>query len=106
MKFVDQEDYSENVSWNIDIEFWAVSYIDTAHVLPGLIMSEITGTILPQRIRQKTTTGQKVYEIESGGVKYYIIAGGVLVGENKWENEDRIFNYSMNLKHDNILAIG
>ncbi|VEH20163.1 Uncharacterised protein [Chryseobacterium nakagawai] len=27
MKYLDQDDYSENTSHNIDLEFWAVNYI-------------------------------------------------------------------------------
>ncbi|MCS3533012.1 hypothetical protein [Chryseobacterium sp. JUb7] len=45
----------------------------------------------------------KIFELKSEKSKYYIIAGGVLIGKNKWINQDRIFNYDSNLEHDKIL---
>ena len=43
-------------------------------------------------------------EINEGDNKYYIIAGGLLVGINRWEKEDRIFNYDLDLEHDEVIA--
>ena len=45
----------------------------------------------------------KIFELESMGRKYYIIAGGLLIGKNAWGSQDRIFDYNLNLMHDEII---
>ncbi|WP_419869893.1 hypothetical protein [Chryseobacterium sp. CT-SW4] len=104
MKYPDQEEYSDPTSYNIDLEFWAVRYINIPSILYELSIKEIMMEELPEEINKDFLKyDMKVFEIISGDRKYYIIAGGVLIGENKWGNQDRILNLNLNLKHDEIL---
>ncbi|WP_185287477.1 hypothetical protein [Chryseobacterium lactis] len=105
MKYPDQDDYSENTSYNIDLEFWTVSYINIPTYLYGITIKEITEKELPVSIdKELLKYNMKIFELESTGRKYHIIAGGLLVGKNSWINQDRIFDYNLNLEHDEILA--
>ncbi|MDG4655223.1 hypothetical protein P6F25_23300 [Chryseobacterium arthrosphaerae] len=105
MKYPDQEDYSENTSYNIDLEFWSVSYINTPTYLYEITIKEITQKELPADIdKELLKYNMKIFELESTGRKYYIFAGGLLVGKNSWINQDRIFDYNLNLEQDEILA--
>lgn len=45
--------------------------------------------------------GLKIFEINSGEKKYYIVAANYRIGKNYWINEDRIKD--MNLEYDEIL---
>ncbi|NML59094.1 hypothetical protein [Chryseobacterium cheonjiense] len=104
MKYPDQDNYSENISSNIDIEFWAVSYINIPSDLLGINIREVNEEMLPKEIsRELLRFDMKIFELKSEESNYYIIAGGILIGKNKWINQDRIFSYSSNLKHDVIL---
>jgi hypothetical protein len=105
MKFIDDDGFSEDVSYNIDIEFWAVSFIDIPTLLTNIKIIEISEEFLPYNIdRELCKYNQKVFKLQDTDKTYYIIAGGLLVGINNWENEDRIFNYDLNLKHDKVLV--
>ncbi len=104
MKYPDQDNYMENMSYNIDLEFWAVSYINIPSDLFGISIKEIAEENLPKEIsRELLIHDMKIFELESGKSKYYVIAGGLLVGKNRWENQDRIFEYNSNLEHDEII---
>jgi hypothetical protein len=104
MKYPDQDDYSEDEAYNIDLEFWAVSYIDIPTNLYELDIKEITVNELSRDFNQDLLLyNMKIFEIESKKEKYYIIAGGLLIGKNKWEKQDRIFDYQSNLVHDEIV---
>ncbi|SFN92286.1 hypothetical protein SAMN05421594_4727 [Chryseobacterium oleae] len=104
MKYPDQDDYSEDEAYNIDLEFWAVSYIDIPTNLYELDIKEIAVKDLSKDINQDLLMyNMKIFEIKSKKEKYHIIAGGLLIGKNKWENQDRIFDYQSNLVHDEIV---
>jgi hypothetical protein len=45
----------------------------------------------------------KIFQLQSKEYTYHVIAYGLLIGENRWENEDQIFNYHSNLEHDKII---
>ncbi|WP_157450631.1 hypothetical protein [Chryseobacterium sp. CCH4-E10] len=106
MKYPDQDGYSENTSYNIDLEFWSIQYIDIPASLNKITIKEITSKQLPKRINLEFLKyDMKIFEIQSKGIQYYIIAGGLLVGKNKWENEDRVFNSNSNLEHEEIIYI-
>lgn len=106
MKYPDQDDYSENTSYNIDLEFWSVQYIDIPSSFNGITIKEITSKQLPKRISLEFLKyNMKIFELQSKGLQYYIIAGGLLVGKNRWENQDRVFNYNSNLEHEEIIYI-
>ena len=103
MRFPDQDDYDEIYDCNIDIEFTAVAYIDLPYSFLGLAIRELTENIPDKYIHYKNDLGFKVFEINSGGNIYHIVAGSYIIGENKWPlGEDRITNYR--LEHDAILA--
>ena len=104
MKYPDQDNYMESLSYNIDLEFWEVNYINVPSDLLEINIREITVEILPEEInRELLIHDMKIFELESCGFKYYVIAGGLLIGENKWENQDRVFNYNSNLEHEEII---
>lgn len=104
MKFPDEDNYSQKTSYNIDIEFWAVSYINVPTSLDNIEIIEIPKDSLPAYIDKSLSKyDEKVFEIRTDDKKYYVIAGGLLVGINRWVNEDRIFNYNLNLEHDEIV---
>ena len=107
MKFIDEDSFSEDTSYNIDIEFWAVSFIGIPAILTNLKIKEISEDLLPDYIdRAVCKYSQKIFEVQEEDKKYYIIAGGLLVGTNKWISEDRIWNYDLNLEHDKVIAKG
>lgn len=102
MKYKDSEDYSKETSYNIDIEFGSVVYINIPTYLQNIEITEISIDLLPEEISRKFMKyGEKAFEIQCNGNKYYIIAANILVGTNNWESQDRIFN--SNLKHNEIL---
>lgn len=105
MKFVDEDGYSESTSYNIDIEFWGVTFISIPAAITSLEIHEIPKELLPKYIdRGLYQYNQKIFEIQDEDKKYYIIAGGLLVGTNRWVNEDRIFNYDLNLEYDKVIV--
>ena len=105
MQYPDQENYSEETGYNIDLEFWALNYIDIPSKLNKLTIKEIGEQELPPKInRDLLIHDMKIFQLESNESKYYIIAGGLLIGKNRWENKDRIFDYNSNLEHDEILV--
>jgi hypothetical protein len=104
MKYPDQDNYTESLSYNIDLEFWAVSYINIPSDILGISIREITAEALPKEINKELLIfDMKIFELKSGESKYYIIAGGLLIGKNKWINNDRIFNSDLNLEYDEII---
>lgn len=106
MRFNDQSDFSEDTSYNIDIEFWAVTFMSIPTFLTSLIIKEIECDLLPKHIdRSVCEFNHKIFEIQEGDKKHYIVSGGFLVGTNKWANEDRIFNYNSGLQHDAVLVV-
>jgi len=106
MKFPDQDNYTEDQSYNIDFEFWAVNYINIPTILNNIIIKEITEKEVPMEIDKNLLKyNMKIFELESEEKKYYIIAGGLLIGKNQWVNQDRILNSNLNLEHDEVILI-
>lgn len=102
MAFKDVEGYSEYNSFNVDIEFTAVVYLDLPSIIHGIAIKECTENI-PEKFKHYCEgTGNKLFEILSEGKFYYIVAGGYRIGKNTWIAEDRISNLS--LEYDEILA--
>ena len=103
MKFPDQEDWNENYTYNIDIEFSTVVYLDLPVVLNGVIITELFDNF-PERFQDfKLKFGHRIFEIKSEGNSYYIVAGNYRIGTNTWMNEDRIMN--ANLEYDNVIGV-
>ncbi len=72
MKYPDQDEYSENTSYNIDLEFWSVQYINIPASLNGITITEITSKQLPKRISLEFLKyDMKIFEIQSKGIQYY-----------------------------------
>ncbi len=106
MKFPDQDNYTEDQSYNIDFEFWAVNYINIPTILNNILIKEITEKEVPMEIDKNLLKyNMKIFELESEEKKYYIIAGGLLIGKNQWVNQDRILNSNLNLEHDEVILI-
>lgn len=104
MSYPDQDEYSLETSFNIDIEIWDVQYIRIPTSLDNIEIKEIAIELLPLDIdKDLCKFDRKIFEIRSDNRKYYIIAGGLIIATNHWEREDRIFNYHLNLKHDKII---
>ncbi len=106
MKFPDQDNYTEDQSYNIDLEFWAVNYINIPTILNNIIIKEITVKEIPTEINKNLLKfDMKIFELESEEKKYYIIAGGFLIGKNKWIDQDRILDSNLNLEHEEVILI-
>lgn len=102
-KFTDMEDYSVSMSYNIDIEFSDVNYIDIPTDLYNLTIKEIkkNADIPTNLLHFKTELKLKIFKILSLGKEYYIVAENYIIGKNTWISEDRISN--VYLQHDEIL---
>lgn len=104
LKAKDQEGFSDELSFNIDIEFWDVTYLNIPCELSGLEIKEVHYKTFPFPINPEILEfDRKVFEIKSDSRKYYIIAYGILIGQNNWIGFDRIFSNRLNLEHDKIL---
>jgi hypothetical protein len=102
LKFPDQEGFDEKHSYNIDIEFSSVAYIDIPTVLNGIELRELINNI-PEQLQQfKTNFGYRVFEIKTNRKYHYIVAGSYRIGKNTWIAEDRVLN--MKLEYDSIIA--
>lgn len=102
MKHNDQDDYSEELSFNIDIEFSAVAYVDLPSSFLGFTIKEMVENVPAKFVHYKLEDKYKVFEIISNGNSYFVVAGSYRIGTNKWFSEDRIFN--IGLDYDEILA--
>lgn len=104
MKYPDQDYYREDEAFNIDIELWSVSFVGIPSRLNGITIEEIPFSALPENINKHSLESyQKILAFKSEEFTYYIIASGFIIGTNKWVDENRIFNFHQNLKHDKIL---
>lgn len=102
-KFTDMEDYSVSMSYNIDIEFSDVNYINIPTDLYDLTIEEIkkNSDVPTNLLHFKTELKLKIFKILSLGEEYYIVAQSYIIGKNTWISEDRISN--INLQHDEVL---
>ncbi|RPE08599.1 hypothetical protein EGT74_16290 [Chitinophaga lutea] len=105
MLFPDLNGYSEDTSFNIDIEFLSVSYINVPASLPDIAIREVSADLLPENTDKRLLQyDEKVFELLVDGRTYYVIAGGMLVGTNRRENKDRIADDHQRLRHDSVLV--
>ncbi|MBP2616382.1 hypothetical protein [Chryseobacterium jejuense] len=105
MQYDDEEGYSEGTSYNIDLEFSFVEYMDIRTVWDSISVSTVEKENLTSDLKEKFGSYEgKIFEIKSNKEKTYIVAYSLLIGTNKWGLDDRIFNHQMNLKHDEILV--
>lgn len=105
MSFPDLDDYSEETSYNIDIEISGVSFIGIPTTLRNLKIKEISEDLLPDHIdKELCKYDLKIFEFEEENERYYIIAAGLMIATNKWDlNQDRILSYHLGLQHDKII---
>ncbi|MBB4807951.1 hypothetical protein HNP38_003291 [Chryseobacterium defluvii] len=105
LQFPDEEGYSNETSYNIDMEFLFVEYIEVKSALDSISISIMEKEELSVDLKEKFDSFRgKIFEILSGKKKYYIIADSLIIGRNKWVREDRVFNHDLNLHHDEILV--
>ena len=104
MFYSDHDNYSLETSFNIDIEIWDVAYIGIPSFINNIEIREIAIDLLPIDVDKNLCEfDRKIFEITIDNKKYYVIAGGLLIASNHWEKENRIFNYDLNLEHDEII---
>ena len=83
-------------------EFDAVEYIDIASRLEGLVIRQLQDDIPEKLINHTRGLESIVFELESKGNLYYIIAARYSIGKNKWSSsQDKVFFNQ--LKHDEII---
>jgi hypothetical protein len=95
-------DYTEKRSYNIDIEFSDVTYIELPNIFPGISVAKAV-TDVPERIISHLVPGNKVFTIGTDSEIYYMIGGGITIGENRWLEETRLINPY--LEYEKVLAI-
>ncbi|WP_347219108.1 hypothetical protein [Chryseobacterium sp.] len=104
MQYGDEDGYSEETSYNIDLEFSFVEYMDVKTTWDSISISVIEKENIKSELKEKFDAYEgRIFEIESNKEKTYIVAYSLLIGTNKWGLEDRIFNCDMNLEHDEVL---
>jgi len=104
MLYSDDEDYSLENSFNIDIEIWDVAYIGIPVFMYNIEIKEIAIDQLPLDIDKNLCEYERrIFEITTDNKKYYIISGGLLIATNHWGKEDRIFDNHLDLQHDKII---
>lgn len=105
MSFIGEDNFSEELSYNIDIEISGVSFIGIPTTLRNLKIKEISEDLLPDHIdKELCKYDLKIFEFEEENERYYIIAAGLMIATNKWDlNQDRILSYHLGLQHDKII---
>ncbi|WP_185269509.1 hypothetical protein [Chryseobacterium bernardetii] len=105
MKYDDEDGYSEETSYNIDLEFSFVEYMDVKNTWDSISISVVEKENLEPGLKKKIDSYEgNIFEIEFNKEKSYIVAYSLLIGTNKWGLEDRIFNNHVKLEHDDILV--
>lgn len=102
MLYGDVDGYTESMSYNIDIEFSAVAYLDVPNTFKSIQVCEIVDSIPEKFIKYSKISGLRIFEIQSEGMYYFIIAGNCRVGKNKWISEDRIRN--LDLDYEEVIT--
>ena len=93
--------YDPELSFNVDIEFTDVSYIDIPSLFKGISISSIKENIPIKFMPYLNVPTRKLYQLESEDKVFYIVASYCLIGTSTWINEDRI--HFMDLKYDKVL---
>jgi hypothetical protein len=90
-------------NFNIDIEFASVANIDihNAFVISSII--QFTNNSPSKFEKHTIALGYKLFQINSNQNKYFIIASSDRALKDRWLNEDRILNTT--LEYDEIFAI-
>ncbi len=95
--------YSLDLTYNIDIEFVGVDYLDMPTNLKGITIHKLVTNLPKKFMEYPIPLGCKIFEIISCKKSYYIIASSCLVAKNRWIlDESRLNN---NTEYDEILMI-
>ena len=97
-KFEDTDGFKELTCFNIDIEFYSVTYLDLPNTISEIYIKELKENI-PEKFKEYLSQpGLHVFEILSCDRPYHVVASSYVIGRNNWVSDDRITN--MNLQHD------
>jgi hypothetical protein len=100
LKSFDMEGYELNSSYNIDVEFYGVAYINLPTSLCILDIVELDIHNLKEY--ELINPYNRLFEIKSKCGVYHILADGFVIGKNEWISDDRISN--LTLKYDEIIG--
>lgn len=89
------------LSYNIDIEFWGVLYMDIPASFDSIEITEIKKDIPSRLSHYQNLKGVKFFQIVSNDNAYNIVAGGCRVAKSKWLTENRVLQPE--LEYDEIL---
>jgi hypothetical protein len=93
--FEEYEDGRNIKNDTVDIEFWAVSYIELPDSLEGLELGLVTNGI-PDRLSELLKYDLKLFELKTKHRTGYVIAGGCVVGKSTWDhNKGRFENFKL-----------
>jgi hypothetical protein len=91
--------YNEN-TYNIDIEFWGVGFIELPDIF-SITSITIQTSDIPKRFDKYIRFKYHVFSITTVEGNFYIVAAGCRIGKNNWINESRISN--PRLMYDEII---
>ena len=100
--FEESKDGKQITNDTIDIEFWAVSYIDLPDTMDGLKI-KLMSSDYPDRLKDKIKFDLKVFELTNNQGTSYVIAGGCIVGKSSWDHDKGRFE-NLTLNYPEILA--
>lgn len=101
-KYNDMENFREDQQFNIDIEFFAVEYVNIPMEINTFNIISVNSEATEINNYVKRDRQNKLFEISIDDKIYHIIAGGFIIGKNNWVSEDRITNNL--LVHDEIIV--
>jgi hypothetical protein len=100
--FEESEDGKEISNDTIDIEFWAVGYIDLPDTLKGIELKLVSKDPL-DRFREFLKHDLKLFELKTGMKSHFIIAGGCVVGKSTWDYDKGRFE-NIGLKYPEVIV--
>ena len=100
MKVDDYEGNPTLENHTLDIEFWGVTYLDIPVNYDGISV-RIKQDDKSKFNKYLSYEGDNIFEIETNGTLYHIVASGCIVGKSTWINQDRIQN--LFLKYDEVV---
>jgi hypothetical protein len=101
MLFFDNEGFNTDTSYNIDLEFTEVVYMEIPEIFNELKIVVKNIKDIPNRIQDKVTQNTKIFELQTNRNIYYILAMNLVIGKNEWGTESRTNNLSF--KHEQII---
>lgn len=99
--FEEDEQATTIINDTIDIEFYAVGYIELPDSMNGISLSLIKENI-PERLKDFLKHDLKLFELNTNTRKGYVIAGGCVVGKSSWEHDKGRFE-NLGLNYPEVL---